>query len=389
MIEAISEPTDQNMTNLLGEVPTAESFNYVFAALRGIQSGREYYVTMVPLRLIPKLFLYDEKELAPSLRAQRTLNRSRIPKMARYLLDNPKSYTFSSITASIDGRVEFKPFTKTGAASKTGYLVVPMSAKLLINDGQHRRAAIERALKTNPELGSETISVVFFVDAGLKRSQQMFADLNKHAVRPTLSLSVLYDHRDPFARLSVRLAMSVPIFSTRTEFEKTTISNRSTNLFTLSSIYHATKLLLGKSQNTDALSQEEEQLAFDFWTEVTNYIKEWKLLLSEQVSSSDLRKGFVHSHGLALLALGMVGHELIQKFPDNWRTNLTGLDQIDWSRSNSTFWEGRAMHAGRISASSNNVLLTAMIIKRSLGLKLTKEDEELEKRLFLAQKEKI
>lgn len=188
-----------NITDFLEGVTNADSFNYVFTAIRGIQAGREYYVAMCPLHLIPKLFLYDEKELPPDLRAQRTLNRSRIPGICRYLINNPKSYAFSSITASIDGRVEFKPFAETGPASKVGYLIVPMSARFLINDGQHRRAAIERALNTTPELRAETISVVLFVDAGLKRSQQMFADLNKHAVRPTMSLSVLYDHRDMHA----------------------------------------------------------------------------------------------------------------------------------------------------------------------------------------------
>ena len=113
----------------------------------------------------------------------------------------------------------------------------------------------------------------------------------------------------------------------------------------------------------------------------------WNLLLNKQISSGELRKTFVHSHGLALLALGKVGYELIKKHPDNWKNFLGGLKQIDWLRSNSELWEGRAMHAGRITASSNNVLLTAMIIKRSLDLKLTKEDEELENRLLLTQKE--
>ncbi len=45
-------------------------------------------------------------------------------------------------------------------------------------------AAIEEALKVRPELGDETLSVVFLHDAGLKRSQQMFADLNRHAISP-------------------------------------------------------------------------------------------------------------------------------------------------------------------------------------------------------------
>ncbi len=378
-----------NITDFLDGVKNADSFNYVFTALRGIQAGREYYITMCPLRLIPKLFLYDEKELPPDLRAQRTLNRSRIPSVCRYIVDNRKGYTFSALTASIDGRVEFKPFADTGPASKVGYLIVPMSARFLINDGQHRRAAIERALKIMPEVGSETISVVFFVDAGLKRSQQMFADLNKHAVRPTMSLSVLYDHRDPLARLSVRLALSVPIFVNRTELEKTTISNRSMNLFTLSSIYHATKALLGKGQKPEPITQKEEQLAMEYWNEVTNHIREWQLLLEGEITSSELRKEFIHSHGIALWALGLAGQALLSQYPKEWKTRLRRLRKIYWTRSNTELWEGRAMHAGRINASRNNIILTTIVLKRALGLPLTKEDEDLEQRLAISSQGRI
>lgn len=375
------------VTDFLEGLRNADSFNYVFTALRGIQAGREYYVAMCPMRLIPKLFLFDEKELPPDLRAQRTLNRSRIPSISRYIVDSPKGYTFSSITASIDGRVEFKPIVDSGPASKAGYLIVPMTARLLINDGQHRRAAIENALKLMPELGSEMISVVFFVDAGLKRSQQMFADLNKHAVRPTMSLGVLYDHRDPLARLCVRLAENVPMFSSRTELEKTTISNRSRKMFTLSSIYQATKALLGKGQKPEPMTDEEEQLALEYWNEVANHILEWQLLLQDKVTSADLRKTYIHAHGIALLALGFVGRAITSKCPKKWKSQLQKLERIDWSRSNTKLWEGRAMHAGRINASSNNVILTTNVLKRALAIALTKEERELERRFTPSSKE--
>jgi DNA sulfur modification protein DndB len=58
-----------------------------------------------------------------------------------------------------------------------------MTARFIINDGQHRRAAIEEALKERPELGDETISVVFLVDEGLTRSQQMFEVVTEVEVR--------------------------------------------------------------------------------------------------------------------------------------------------------------------------------------------------------------
>ena len=170
---------------------TSESFSYVFSALRGLQAGRQYFLAMCPLKLIPKIFLFDEDEIPPELRAQRVLNRARVPEIAKYIAENPREYVFSSIAASIDGKIRFEPVGTNPADANNGRLIVPMTAQFIINDGQHRRAAIEEALKENPDLGDETISVVFFVDDGLKRSQQMFADLNKHAIRPTKSLGIL------------------------------------------------------------------------------------------------------------------------------------------------------------------------------------------------------
>ena len=170
-------------------------FEYVFPSIRGIQAGREYYISMCPLRLIPRIFLFDEEELRPELRSQRTLNKQRVPDMCRYILENTNEYIFSALTASIDGKVRFEPIGEAGDDRSMGRLWIPMNAKFVINDGQHRRAAIEAALHENPELGDETISVVFFMDVGLKRTQQMFADLNRYAVRPTTSIGILYDHR--------------------------------------------------------------------------------------------------------------------------------------------------------------------------------------------------
>lgn len=101
-----------------------------------------------------------------------------------------------------------------------GELRLSMTARIVLNDGQHRRAAIEEALKARPKLENETISVVLFVDEGLERCQQMFADLNKNAVRPSGSLNVLYDRRNPLARLSTRVLEGIPFFQEFIELEK-------------------------------------------------------------------------------------------------------------------------------------------------------------------------
>jgi len=356
-----------------------EAYNYQFTALRGIQSGREYYVAMCPLKLIPKIFLFDEQEIPANLRAQRVLNRARVPEIARYLLDNPQSYVFSSITASIDGEVTFKPMAERGYERNAGILTVAMTSRFLINDGQHRRAAIEEALKENPKLGDETISVVFFIDAGLDRSQQLFADLNTHAVRPTRSIGILYDHRDSLSELARCLMESVPIFNGLTETERTTISNRSTKLFTLSAIFQASQALLGKGRK-DRITKTEQQIAQTYWTALGEVIPEWRLIIQREISAAELRRDYVHSHGVTLHALGIVGQTLLDAYPIQWRERLQPLAQANWQRTN-PYWEGRAMIRGKMSKATDNVLLTANGIKTVLGLPLSSAEFQLENSL--------
>lgn len=364
------------------EIDDLNTAVYSFPAIRGIQAGREYYSAMVQLKLIPGIFRFNESEVPVQYRSQRVLNRARIPEIANYIVNNPSDYIFSSIAASIsEAPVKFIPADPDNPNSKVGKLVFPMDARVLINDGQHRRAAIEEALKERPELGNETLSVVFFVDAGLQRSQQMFSDLNRHAIRPTKSISILYDVRDEFAQSIRTIAHSLPIFKGLTELEKTTISNRSRKMFTLSSLYQATAALLGKVEKNKHISEEEEKFASEYWNAVAENIPDWQLLIRGDVSASSLRNDFIHAHGIALHSLGILGNALVSEYPSDWKKSLTGLHQIDWSRSNPD-WEGRAMNNGRISKSQMNLALTSNYLKKKMNVQLSK-DEETNERKFM------
>jgi DNA sulfur modification protein DndB len=359
---------------------TNQAFYHVFPALRGIQASREYYTTMCPLRLVPRLFQFNEEDVPPSVRAQRVLNTARIPGLANYITDNSESYVFSALTASIDGQVKFEAFGKTGAERNMGSLAVPMDARIIINDGQHRRAAIEEALKLRPDLGDEHIAVVFFLDHGLDRSQQMFADLNKHALRPSKSIGILFDHRDSLSRLACRVAETVDSFKNLIELEKTTISNRSIKLFTLSSLYQATCALLGKG-GKDSLTKAEEKLVLGFWQELSSSMRDWDLAAKREITSAELRRDFVHAHGVALHAIGIAGRQLLAEEPKTWKPRIQSLVEIDWSRSNSKLWEGRALQNGKVSKSHQSLLLTSSYLKEVLGVSQSAEEKEAEARL--------
>ena len=355
------------------------TFGYLFPAIRGVQAGREYFVSMCPLRLLPKLFQFDNEELPPEVRAQRIVNKNRIPEIARYMSENKKDYVFSSLTASIDGDVKFQSFGSTGGGvdDRIGILQIPIDAKFIINDGQHRRAAIENTLRDHPELGSESISVVLFLDRGLERCQQMFADLNRHAIRPSQSLGILYDHRDDRAKLTKLVVLKCPTFAGLVETEKSSLAARSRRLFTLSAIYQANAALLTDIQPKSL--EAAADIAINFWEAVGKAIPEWGLVQTNKITAGEVREDFIHTHGVVLHAIAIVGNILLRDFPKNWKDKIKQLNTLNWSRNNAKLWEGRAMIGGRVSKASHNVTLTTNVLKKHLELPLTPEDEKVER----------
>ena len=355
------------------------SETYGFDAIRGTQAKREFYVAMCPLKIIPKLFIFNDYEIPPELRAQRIMKESRIPAIKNYILNNPDDYTFSSLTASVDGIMKFIPAASLGEDGKLGRLYINMDSRLLINDGQHRRKAIEEALKENPDLGHEMISVVFFQDAGLKRSQQMFSDLNKNAVKPTKSLNILYDHRDLFSKFIVNLAGDIDIFENRVEMEKTSISNRSTNTFTLNGLADASLRLIGLRKSRKP-SEDEKKLIKDYWETVSKNIPEWQLLIQGKTTSSELRKNFVHTNTNCLNAIGIAGQIIIQEHSDTWKDVLKNLKKVDWSRESSD-WEKRLILNGQMQKHAAGIDLAANIILQKCGISLSEDRQKIEDRL--------
>ena len=354
-----------------------DSNNLEFTAIRGVQAGSAYFAIMVPLKVVPRLFRFDDEALPATLRAQRVLNRARVPEIASYITRNASEYILSSLCASVDGDMEFEPAGPEGPLRSVGRLRISMTATILINDGQHRRAAIDDALRERPLLGDETISVVVFADQGLRRSQQMFADLNMHAVRPTRSIKLLYDHRDTTAALSREVVGAIPLFRDFTCYDSTSISNRSLKLFTLSSIHQATAELLGKPRDGE-VSPADSALAVAFWTEVVANMPDWIRIGTRQVVAADLRRDYVHAHGVAMQAIGLAGATLVKAVPEGWEERLRKLREVDWSRSNLALWEGRALVAGKVNKSRNNVVLVCNVVLRALGIAPGPEAQRVE-----------
>ncbi len=348
-----------------------------FPAIRGIQANSEYYIVMCPLKRLRKVFTFDESSLPVEARAQRTLNTERIPEIANYILSQRDDYAFSAITACIEGLSAFTPIGTGTHESNIGTLTIDADAEVYITDGQHRNAAILEALKQDPSLAEESISVVFFADKTLADRQKIFKDLNLYPKKADRSLGLTYDN-SPSALLSKELIFSSPIFLKLIDLEKNSLSERSKKLLTHSAFNRATKTLFGKI-NADNYKQHVE-VAFKYWSTVYNNMPDWQFVYEGKLSSADARKHSVNVHSVTLQALGIVGQELLKQ--PKWEKILERLKKINWDRSNKQDWEGRCMHKGEMSNNSSRAKATAIRIKALLGMQLT-EKEKLEEQKYV------
>lgn len=349
------------------------NFNYRFPAIRGYQAKKEFFSIICPLNVLSKLFTFYNNEIPEQHRAQRVLNEKRIPEISNYMLNNSDNYVFSSITASIDGKYNF--ISSNDIDENIGILEVTMTSNLLINDGQHRKAAIDEAISENPSLKDENISVVLFVDQGLKRSQQMFSDLNRHAVKVSKSLGILYNHRDPNIKLLKDFLNQNKKYNVIIDQSHDVIAKKSNKLFSLNNFSTAFE----RSYNHLSLEDNAHlrDYTFEYWNYLSDSFKEWSYVISKETSAYHARKSSVAVYGIVLESLALLCYFMYTEEIENWQEYLLKLNKVDWSKSNQTDWLNRCMlDNGSMHKSTKFIYRTYYRIKELLGLRITELEHE-------------
>jgi DNA sulfur modification protein DndB len=344
-------------------------------AIRGQMGGREYFTISMKVKTVPRFFEFQNYQaLDPEQRAQRVINKLRVPAIRDYLLHNPDSYVFSSITASfqlpdgVDATTLFEPFSE---GANIGILNLPMEADLLINDGQHRRAGIAAALEEDPSIGEDSISVVLFPFEDNDRAQQMFSDLNRTAQPTTKSLNILYDHRDALSNITMSLTTAVDVFNGRVDKEHASLSKRSPALITLGSLHDGSKELLG--QVDDENFAEQRDLAIAFWQTVGAAITPWIEVAAERATGPQVRELTISTHAVTLRAIGAAGRILVAQQPNDWTSKLKEtFSKIDWSRKNPE-WSGVVISEGDVVNRRQNQRDLTELLRVKLGVATPEE----------------
>ncbi len=307
----------------------------------------EYFVAMIKLGDVASIFeTYLDKKIHQAHTqaefdlvedAQRRMNIKRIPEIRDYILNYPENWVFSAITASYR-EATFRPFSPD---LDIGNLHFKNFSKFTVNDGQHRCAAIREAIKENPQLRSQTVSVVFFKAETIQRMQQIFTDLNRSAAKVSGSVVVAMGNL-PIERVTVQVVSASPFYSYYTDMERASPTQRSEKLFALSALYQANINFVGKHILPNQLDRTAKTLN-KFWNDLYQSMPVWKKVEDGKITPAEMKEMYICNHAMILRALATVLRVAQREGPGVYDTVLHQIQGLNW-RKKDRYWQGKAVN---------------------------------------------
>lgn len=360
-------------------------FNYKFAAIRGVQSGMCFYQACVPFRVLGSLLKMDD-HYDVNKRSQRELSKSRAKAVAKYLEKNKDGfYIIPPLVGFIEGDCEFVD-NPLDTFPNLGNLMVPMESQIMLFDGQHRAFGIREVLALAPELGQQTVSIMFFIGMTLSQRKQAFHDINFTQKTPAAALCIAYNERDPFD-VGVVDVFKGSNLRHLVEYEKNTASGISDKVYSLKALKDFAVNVVGKKFSEEAMVDLEEyaEALFDA-IPVHAYLAKFE---AEKVlfPAQHLREMYTIGHAVTLKALGLLAAPLKEHYPSDWKEKLEVLRPLTiWNRWGDT-WLNRCVNQhGKMVANQLAVRLTLYKLKELCGVPLT-EAEASEERAYFEQLE--
>src|SRR5215203_2476686 len=186
----------------------------------------KYYMCIMKYAEVAKI--YFAYELGSGNRDFNNLiQRGLAPRTAdieKYLLTTDSRFLGAMVVAAWGGDPEFTRLRMEdpegvvqGIDQGFGLLTFDGSQSFFALDGQHRLKAIKDALKRDPTLGNDEISVLIVphldTDKGRERTRRLFTNINRNAKQTTQAENIALDVDDGYALTTRRLLEEDPFLS--------------------------------------------------------------------------------------------------------------------------------------------------------------------------------
>jgi len=365
-------------------------FSYKFGAVLGTQNDRPYYQATVPMRTLASLLKLDDNHDV-NQRSQRIVDTARAKKFAKYLVDNSKNgfFVVPPVVGYIEGDYKFEEVPLDGFGS-SGRMVVDLDAKFMLFDGQHRAYGIREAMAMCPELGHQSVSIMFFSGLSLTERQQAFHDINFTQKTPAAALCIAYNDRSEFDKM-VNDTFSSSHIRGLVEYEKNTVSGNSDKIYSLKPLKDfCTNFLQSKEVEPTQVKLLNEYVTGLFETInipaqlITFEAKQVPYERQRGVSvAKAYREDYIVGHAVTIKALAMLGRDVMNSNPTNWKEKIAPLSDLSVFNRSIDDWQGRCV-TDREKMMSNQlaVRLTYYKLKQICGLALSPVERQEEHKYF-------
>ncbi len=366
--------------------------------LKGEMGETEYFLSVMTFGELVRLVQYKEEfpewrqaEPPPELLQQRRLNMARVRnEIVPYLTQIPDHF-FSAITVEIIRPGETGQgikFEKDAACSQsvgveTGLLVLDGTEYLTPLDGQHRLVAIKEAVEENPLLLKESIAVIFLSHRTIRRSQQLFSDLNRHAKPTTKTINILFEHRGFFEKVSKAVASGSKYLRNRVNMETNTLAKKSPHIITLGVLFECVTNALKQEeafqperQNEASLGRAADEAIAILDDVIVPSLPELEEVFSGEIRPYDHRRKYICTHSAGWQAMFACVGGARKSFPYEWREIIRkGFQDVDWQNTNPE-WEGTAIQAGLVLNRRQNIVRLTAQLKLMLGIPCEQPEED-------------
>lgn len=340
---------------------------FFFPAVRGVQGGKTFYVATVPFRMLKRLMSVDIGDVLD--RSQRNVDPGRAKAVAKYLCENKDGFVLPSLTGIVeDESLQFEEYVM---GTNTGKLALSMDATIKLFDGQHRATGIMQALRDNPLLSVNTITIQLFVHMSLQERQQAFSDINANAKPVSASLNLAYNQRDEGLNRIASEIRKVEAWAGQIDFERNIVGKNSDMLFSYRHVVQASRLLLGITAK-DLPNAMDLSNVGHWWNQIAPSVG-WNI--AEKIAATKNDKACIEIREKAansvaftaagLLTLGRVGNICRQKERNNvphWKVVEALQRSVCWDKSDE-LWQGNLVdEQGRMVATSSAQIAAAQAI---------------------------
>lgn len=191
-------------------------------AIRGILGKLTYYTATFTFKQIAERVKIADDELHTSKSLREQLQRALTDNhksIKEYILTQKEHFFNALVLAIYDGdptwnELEFE--YNNIRYNSMGFLHLNGEERIFPVDGQHRVEGIKSALKENPKLKDETITVIFIghhnTQEGKEKTRRIFSTLNRYAKPVSLGDNIALDEDDIVAITTRDLLEKCPLF---------------------------------------------------------------------------------------------------------------------------------------------------------------------------------